>query len=442
MRRRKRMRRGLSLGSVAMLTLTALVLVCFCALLPKFTGHIDVRTNAANLAVAIDHSLAQIASVSHIAKPNNTALPPPVEKVPPPSVIPTEPPVTATEPPKYHFTLSAAGSLKCNSNVQKALTTDAGYQFDLLFDQLGQRMQADLSILTLEESVIPTAKLSDSNVPADLLTAIANAGVNAICMGHYGVLDGGVAGLAQTKQSIQAAGMVPYGAYASAAERAALTLQNINGVSVALLSYQNKLTANGKKRVSKDELSFAIASQQLPTIAQDISTVRDMGAQVVIVSLCWGKSGATSPTKTQQELAQGIADAGADVILGTHPEALQAVEILTANRGDNRYHPVLCAYSLGNFFTYDRDKRASLASILLQAEVVYDSGTDTVAFDQLSYTPIYSWRGKQDGKTRYRTLINTDEYADFVDKDQKNVMERCLTLVTDVMEKSPILQQR
>ena len=115
------------------------------------------------------------------------------------------------------------------------------------------------------------------------------------------------------------------------------------------------------------------------------------------------------------------------------------MEILTANRGDGKYHPVLCAYSLGNLFTYDREKRSTLASILLRSDVVYDPTTDCVAFDNLSYTPTYSWRGKEDGVTRYRTLLNDGQtYPDYVDDTQKGVMERCLTLVNDVMADTPI----
>ena len=38
------------------------------------------------------------------------------------------------------------------------------------------------------------------------------------------------------------------------------------------------------------------------------------------------------------------------------------------------------------------------------------------------------------GVTRYRTLLNDGQtYPDYVDDTQKGVMERCLTLVTDVM---------
>lgn len=436
MSRRRRSRRGVSLGTVVMLLLTIVVLGGFCALLPRLTGVTDVRTNAAELAVAIDQSLSQIAAsgVSLVG-------PTPQASVLPPSSLATATPTPAapTTPPEQRFTLCAAGSIQINSNVQKALTDDGTYRFEILFDDLEGDLAADLSIATLENNVIGSAKLSDSNIPADMLTPLRATGVNALCLGYYGALNGGISGLVETQQAVSTAGMTPYGVYTSQQQRDSLTLMDVNGISVALLSYQNELTSSGKRQTTDEEQAFAIASQQLPVITEEIAKARQAGAKVVVVSLCWGKEGATAPTSTQTELAQGIADAGADIILGTHSGTLQTVEILTANRGDGKYHPVLCAYSLGNLFTYDREKRSTLASILLRSDVVYDPATGCVAFDNLTYTPTYSWRGKEDGVTRYRTLLNDGQtYPDYVDDTQKGVMERCLTLVTDVMEGTPV----
>ena len=436
MGRRRRARRRISLGTVVMLLLTIVVLGGFCALLPRLTGVTDVRTNAAELAVAIDQSLSQLAAsgVSLVG-------PTPQASVLPPSELATATPTAAapTAQPEQRFTLCAAGSIQINSNVQKALTDDGTYRFDILFDDLAGDLVADLSIATLENNVIPSAKLSDSNIPVDVLAPLRATGVNALCLGYYGALNGGISGLVETQQAVSDAGMTPYGVYASQQQRDSLTLMDVNGISVALLSYQNELTSSGKRQTTDEEQAFVIASQQLPVIADDIGKVRQAGAKVVVVSLCWGKEGATAPTSTQTELAQGIADAGADIILGTHSGTLQTVEILTANRGDGRYHPVLCAYSLGNLFTYDREKRSTLASILLRSDVVYDPATDCVAFDNLSYTPTYSWRGKEDDITRYRVILNDGQtYPDYVDDTQRGVMERCLTLVNDVMEGTPV----
>ncbi len=441
MAKRKRARRDISLGTAVMLMLTAAVLGGFGLLLPKLTGVTDVRTNAAELAVAIDQSLTQLSqavmtSAPHAASSQATALPPTqlATSVPSASASPA-----VTEPPKQSFSFCAAGSIQINANVQKAMKDDTGYLFSKLFDGLSGNLDADLSIATLENTVISSEKPTDNNIPADILSPIRSTGVNTLCLGYGGILNGGIAGLAETKQAILQAGITPYGAYTSLQERNALTIINVNGIRVALLSYQNDVTSAGKKKTTDEERAFALSNQQLPVIASEIAAARQAGAQVVLVSLCWGKVGATAPTDTQLELAQGIADAGADIILGTHTGTLLPVRVLTANRGDGKYHPVLCAYSMGNLFTYDREKRTTLASILLKAEVVYDPASGCVAFDNLSYTPTYSWRGKEDGKTRYRVLINDGQtYPDYVDKDQKNVMERCFTLVESVMADTPI----
>lgn len=450
MKKRSRHSRGISSGTIIMLTLTALILIVFAAILPKLTGNSDIRMNAVELAVAIDQSVSELISVAdkntkNTASVQTTILPP--ESLTFANAKGTEataaPVPQPTVPPTLSFTLCAAGSIQINSTVQKALTDDSGYRFSLMFDQLGSAMESDLTLATLENLVMPESKLSNTNIPVQVPPAISAAGVDALSVGYNGILDSGIDGLVQTKNQLSSAGMLPYGIYASASERSTPVITQANGISVALLHYQNDISSTGKKKTSKDERAFALAPQELDIISADITKAKQAGAQVIIVSLSWGKSGATKPTNAQKELAQGIADAGADIILGTRSGALQTVEILTANRGDSKYHPTLCAYTLGNLFTYDRDARISLASILLNAKVIYNPTTDTVAFDNLSYTPTYSWRGKdEDNVMRYRTVLNNGSYPSFVDSKQQGVMEKCYKIVTDIMNETPIAMKQ
>ena len=443
-------RRGVSLGTVIMVTLTVCVLLGFFLLLPHITGARDLRINASELVVALDRSLGQLseAGKAMVADQANdgaeTALVGgqrwPVASMQPQSAAPNAavtPQPTATPVPVASFTLCAAGSLKFNAAVQKACTDDGGYHFDTLLEEVASALNADLTIATLEEQVNPKEKLSNSNIPADLLTAIRASGINALCLGHFAVLDSGISGLQATKDSVRAAELLPYGAYTSPQERNSPTITQANGVSVALLSYQSGMNSAGKKKTNAEEQAYAVASLQLPVIEADIQKVRAMGAQVVVVSLCWGRTGDTAPSATQKELAQAIADAGADVILGTRAEAVQSVQVLTAQRGDGKYHPTLCAFNLGNLFTYDREKRVSLAGVLLHAKVMYDPASQTVAFDGLTYTPTYCWRGKLDGAQRYRVLNSAQSPApEYVGAEQQSVMERCLKTIADVMEGS------
>lgn len=434
---RQRKRRGISLGTVTMLVITILVLIGYAALLPTFTGNQDIRIDASKLAVAIDESFSQLA-----ASTESWSRPEPVSPTLPPVLSMQAPSVTSappTQPPKQSFSFCATGSIILNNTVQKALTIDDQLRFDLLMDHMTNAMQADLSIATLENTIVSSADPSNVNMPSALLSAIRSTGVNALCIGHPSALNYGLSGLSETKQAITNAGMLPYGLHASAQEQQTCTIINLNGVQTALLSYQDEISSTGRKQTSEEERLFSYSPLDLSRITSDIFSAKNAGAKVIVVSLCWGKTGASSPTDEQREFAQALADVGADIILGTHPGALQPVQVLTGNRGDGKYHPVLCAYSLGNLVTHDREKRANLASILLKANVVYDPVTDCVAFDNLTYTPTYAWRGKVDGRTLYRILLNNNApIPDFVDKDQQGVMSRCYTLVTEIMADTAI----
>ncbi len=72
------------------------------------------------------------------------------------------------------------------------------------------------------------------------------------------------------------------------------------------------------------------------------AAVSDASAQadVVIVMLHFGNEYATTPTSKQRELAHAAIDAGALLVVGSHPHLLQEVE---------EYGGGLIAYSLGNF---------------------------------------------------------------------------------------------
>ncbi len=432
-------KRGVSLGTLVMLLVTAVVLAGFFLLLPSLTGSQDIRVDAAKLAVAIDQSLGQLAvSAGSLASgPQNTALPPGILATSAPlagDAPQSQPMPTATPVPKARFSLCASGSVIWNSAVRKALTRNNQPTYEILTDSIPGAMSADLSVVTLEHTLIDGDKLTDVNQPSALLSALRGAGVNTVSLGHTSILNAGMDGLKQTQAAVRAAGLVPFGVYASAQERAQGTLLERQGVSIGLLHYQDELSATGRKQTTEEERGVALAPLSLSGMQADIAALKNAGAQVVVVSLCWGKPGASAPTDEQKTLAQGLADAGADIILGTHSGVLQPVQVLSGNRGDGRYHPVLCAYSLGNLFSHNRESRSTLASILLRAEVEYDPATGCVAFENLTYTPTYAWRGKQDGRTLYRILLNDGQtYPDFVGKDQKSVMERCYKLVTDVM---------
>lgn len=99
-------------------------------------------------------------------------------------------------------------------------------------------------------------------------------------------------------------------------------IRDVNGISVGLVGID------------------ALDETEAAKLENVIGSVKSLGAQLVIVSIHWGEEKDTAPNDTQTELAHKAIDAGADLVLGTHPHVLQGIE---------KYNGKYIAYSLGNF---------------------------------------------------------------------------------------------
>ena len=72
----------------------------------------------------------------------------------------------------------------------------------------------------------------------------------------------------------------------------------------------------------------------------NIASLKEQGAQIIIVSFHWGQEKENVPNDVQVKLAHTAIDNGADLVLGHHPHVLQGIE---EYKGKN------IVYSLGNF---------------------------------------------------------------------------------------------
>lgn len=101
-----------------------------------------------------------------------------------------------------------------------------------------------------------------------------------------------------------------------------ICITEINGIKVGLVGI------NYLNDVMKTHLEEAIVS------------AKEMGAEIIILSIHWGVEKATAPNAEQIEAAHTAVDLGADLVIGTHPHVLQGIE---------KYKGRYICYSLGNF---------------------------------------------------------------------------------------------
>ena len=66
---------------------------------------------------------------------------------------------------------------------------------------------------------------------------------------------------------------------------------------------------------------------------------------LLIVAVHWGNEYQQGATESQERLARALADAGVDILWGTHPHVLQKTQWIDSTGGD---HQMLAMFSLGN----------------------------------------------------------------------------------------------
>jgi poly-gamma-glutamate synthesis protein (capsule biosynthesis protein) len=218
---------------------------------------------------------------------------------------------------------------------------------------------ADLAMVNLEAALTdtgsPTRKEREVagnrywfRAPASALDLLERSGVDVVTVANNHGADYGLAGLRRT---VEIGGDAPLGVVGVGADAAAAFAPHrvtIRGTDVAVLA------ADASPRESADAVWAArpgsgpgLASARGDDHGQLLAAVRAAAAvdDLVVVYLHWGAEGETCPTGGQEALAAALAEAGADVVVGTHAHRLQGA-------GRTSDGAAYVAYGLGNFFWY------------------------------------------------------------------------------------------
>ena len=106
------------------------------------------------------------------------------------------------------------------------------------------------------------------------------------------------------------------------------------------------------------------------TLLEAVKSIR-ADCDILIVSMHWGNEYQSGISLRQQELAQALANAGVDVLWGTHPHVLQKMEWISSTNGS---HQMLAMYSLGNLLTdqsmMDQTQQSALVTLQLQGKKI------------------------------------------------------------------------
>lgn len=290
-------------------------------------------------------------------------------------------------------TITCVGDMLCEEKLYKAHCDGENAHFHDVFQFVRPIFKkSDLVIGNLETCVVKDAPYTGeqykiegrfhNNAPQAFLDAIREAGFDFLIMANNHSLDCGLRGALETISRVEDAGMMRTGLFRPE-ETAHYTIAEVNGIRVGVLAYstwfnrlQDNLTEEGKEK---------ILSIYSPERAQtDIAAAKAAGAEFVLVYMHWGVDAEykSAPSNSMKQMAQEVADAGADYIVGAHPHALMPFGIIAAK--DGRRVPLI--YSMGNFVTSEL-RKISRETGILQLSLEKKDGRVTVLEE--SFIPCY-----------------------------------------------------
>lgn len=299
---------------------------------------------------------------------------------------------------RLHFV--AAGDNLIHGNVYidaREKNTDETKEFDFLpmYSAIASIIEdADIAFIN-QESVIAGNGFRYSgyprfNTPSEMGDTLCELGFDVINVINNHMLDKGEKGLQYSIDFWQEKDVLLIGGY-TADNPNDVRIMECEGIKIAFLGYTD--WTNGLYLPSSSKLYIPYTDDDL--IKEQISLAKEY-ADLVFVSMHWGKEDEKEENEEQRRIAQLICDSGADVIIGTHPHVLQGIEWLEGVDGNK----TLVTYSLGNLMSTQQYGR-NLISCLLSFDIVLDA--TGLKIDNVLMTPVITQYSEKD--YRYDWLV-------------------------------------
>ena len=242
--------------------------------------------------------------------------------------------------------ICVVGDNLIHSTVVKAGATDTGYDYNYMYDNVSQEIQFyDLAILNQETPIVDKSSGYTGyplfGSPKEIGDAVINAGFDVVTCATNHTIDKGTSGLKYSYDYWKSQNIPALGVHER--NESPITYYTCKGIRLAMLNYTYGL--NGLKLPADSEYIVDLLDDK-EAIKASINEAR-ANSDFVIVFAHWGTEYVYEPTSIQREWGQFLADAGANLIVGTHPHVIEPQETLIAQDG----HEVPVYWSLGNFLS-------------------------------------------------------------------------------------------
>lgn len=197
------------------------------------------------------------------------------------------------------------------------------------------------------------------NIPEVAAQNMKDAGISLLQTANEHAGDFGNKGVKSTINFLEDAGLVSAGTLRSATEKR-YSMVAVSGLKVGYVAYTNDLN-----RALSSDNTYAINhlddynEKKVKQMCEDVRSARRDGADFVVAMVYAGEVSQFRPDDAKKDLYDQLFKAGADIVIGTEPYAVQPMEIRTLTDSDGLEKKGIAIYSLGTFLGSEVYKSSS-----------------------------------------------------------------------------------
>jgi poly-gamma-glutamate synthesis protein (capsule biosynthesis protein) len=306
------------------------------------------------------------------------------------------------------ISISVVGDLMCHApQFEYARVEKDSFDFSPVYRNVKKYLESsDLTFGNLE--TVTAGKENGGytgypffNTPASYITALKEIGFDLLVTANNHSLDRSEKGILKTINEINSRNINYVGTYTSQRDRDSIRIFDVKGIKIAILAYSYGTNGNP---IPKGK-NYLINLIDYELIERDIQSAKANGAELVLVHFHFGDEYKREPVQFQKDVVNRTIELGADIIIGGHPHVLQPVNFYKTNNAilDSGF----VAYSMGNFFSNQRD-RFKDAGLILTISIRKDFVSNKFEISEIKYLPTWVFKGNTLNGKEYVIMPSTN----------------------------------
>lgn len=264
--------------------------------------------------------------------------------------------------PKGNVSIAVTGDVMFARNMPDVLSTGLN-PFEYVENVTSK---TDLLLINFENAATNSENAVKGDVPlkaSPKYVPLAKNNPNTIAaLANNHVFDYGVEGMHDTLKYLKENGITTIGSGDNAKEAHAGVTEEINGHKITIFNYMDSENfaeySNDVMPVATDSSpGYSAYDSQIAT--EQIKEAKENGSDFIIVFFHYGNEYRNSANENQVKMSHEVIDAGANIVLGSHPHVPQGMEF---------YNGSMIFYSLGNFI-FDQSNTATHEAYFVQIDL-------------------------------------------------------------------------